>query len=801
MRLLSRLALTILSLLLILTMSYLALPFLIAGFARHQLLQQGFTNIDITVGPIGLQSAKIEQVQMSKPNLVIKMQNMQADYQLKKLLSGTLESIQIETISLIRIPGEAGTTSISLPAPKLLSVALSLAWHEMMPARSLKFKKLSLYEVEGALSLSASGELHKQGETISGNIRLLDSHNTLHRISLAVSPREGFDLQLYARDANLLSINVQAMEVENGFSGKIKINLSEISDLVEPSEPFSGLLQADISYYSGLNSDKNKFSISAQASDPVFTGWQAQNAQANLNGRIEIIDNGYRLAFSDSSTIKLNSLKNGENAVENMQLTLPASLSFIDGEIQFSSDQGAGMIFNKLALGGIRAEQATLNTIALNVQTKESIDHCTFKMQLTTPLVKIDDIQLRPAPIQLEGNCPAFGNHRWSVNSAVELIAYEDQNYYFSLDRCQTMLGNEKNDAPLDVNPDELGGLFSCVSSKLSGELQSHFRFNPTSNTGRATYSIASIQPDDNTPLFSSVIKNWTQPFDIVSGSLSIAGNYRWWKNSKGLAQDKLVMDLDIIEAGGHYQNILFSGLNYRDSFELLPKLNSSDFTPLNISLIDIAVPISNASAAVRFGQSDKGPLPWLRVNDLVLPLLGGQVKGNDLYIDMNAENQKLIFIVEGLDLAQIIALQQLEGLSASGRLDGYVPISISSKGVKISEGRVTAQDQGGRIQYTPVGGTEASVSVPGSDLVLQILEDLYYDSLDIDVNYDENGELDMKLAIKGTSPQVDVRRPIHFNLSLQQNLLTLLKGLRYAEGINDNIDRNVQKYFSEQKK
>jgi hypothetical protein len=782
-------------------MSYLALPFLIAGVARHQLLQQGFTNIEITIGSIGFQSTKIEQVQMSKPNLVITMQNMQADYQLKELLSGTLGSIQIETISLVRIPGEAEISSISLPAPKLLSGFLSLAWHEMMPARLLKFKKLALYEAERGLSLSASGELHKLGETISGNIRLLDSHNTPHRISLAVSPREGFDLQFYAHDTNFLSINVQTMEVVNGFSGKIKINLSEFSDLIELSEPFSGLLQAEISYYSDLDSDENKFSISAQASYPVFAGWQVQNAQVNLNGRIDKIDNGHRLQFSDSSTIKLNSLKNGENAVENMQLTLPRSLSFIDGEIQLSSDQGAGMIFNKLALGGIRAEQVTLNTIALNVQTKESIDHCTFKMQLTTPLVKIDDIQLRPTPIQLEGNCPAFGNHRWSVNSAVELIAYEDQNYYFSLDRCQTILGNEKNDAPLDVNPDELGGLFSCVSSKLSGELLSHFRFNPTSNTGRATYSIASIQPDDNKPLFSSVIKNWTQPFDIVSGSLSIAGNYRWWKNSKGLAQDKLVMDLDIREAGGHYQNILFSGLNYRDSFELLPKLNSSDFSPLNISLIDIAVPISNASAAVRFGQSDIGPLPWLRVNNLVLPLLGGQVKGNDLYFDMNAENQELIFIVEGLDLVQIIALQQLEGLSASGRLDGYVPISISSKGVNIAEGRVTAQDQGGRIQYTPVGGTEASLSVPGSDLVLQILEDLYYDSLDIDVNYDENGELDMKLAIKGISPQVDARRPIHFNLSLQQNLLTLLKGLRYAKGINDDIDRNVHKYFSEQKK
>jgi hypothetical protein len=57
-----------------------------------------------------------------------------------------------------------------------------------------------------------------------------------------------------------------------------------------------------------------------------------------------------------------------------------------------------------------------------------------------------------------------------------------------------------------------------------------------------------------------------------------------------------------------------------------------------------------------------------------------------------------------------------------------------------------------------------------------------------------------MQLAIKGKSPQVDANRPIHFNLNLEQNLLTLLKGLRYAEGINDDIDKNVRKYFSEQK-
>ena len=82
---------------------------------------------------------------------------------------------------------------------------------------------------------------------------------------------------------------------------------------------------------------------------------------------------------------------------------------------------------------------------------------------------------------------------------------------------------------------------------------------------------------------------------------------------------------------------------------------------------------------------------------------------------------------------------------------------------------------------------------------MFRIIEDLNYDSLVIDVNYQENGEMETMLALKGMSPNVDKKRPVHFNLNLQQNVLKLLRGLRYAEGLSEDIDRNVQKYFRKQ--
>jgi len=108
------------------------------------------------------------------------------------------------------------------------------------------------------------------------------------------------------------------------------------------------------------------------------------------------------------------------------------------------------------------------------------------------------------------------------------------------------------------------------------------------------------------------------------------------------------------------------------------------------------------------------------------------------------------------------------------------------------------AQQPGGKIQYTPAGGTlEIEKSAMGSEFVFRIIEDLNYNTLNIDVNYAEDGEIELMLALKGMSPKVDKKRPVHFNLNLQQNVLKLLRGLRYAEGLSEDIDRNVQKYFS----
>lgn len=796
MRLLFRLSLTILILLLILMACYLIMPSLLANYARYQLRQHGYTDIEIKISHVGLQSSTVERLQMSNEEFAIKIQGLQATYQLSELLSGTADALQIDHLTLSIISAE-----VSFPGPQFLSALLTLPWHETMPARLLAIKNFDLYDEKGSLFLSASGDFLKQGQIIKGEISLVNSCNVNYLMNLEVSPKTGIDMQLHTPDDNRenpLSVKLEIAEEGTGIAGKIKLDLSQFAELIGAPEKLSGLLQADISYLGASVASKNNYSINAVGNELGFAGWHVKAMTANIKGNFNAQSDGFRLEFSKSSWLMMQALKQGDNKVEKLLLQLPGSLEIVNGSILLSDEQDADITLSKIKLKNFNVPEARFNKISFTeFSSDKSSDRCMFKMQLTLPYIKKKDVRVELSPIQIKGVCPDREQMKWWINAKAEKMVYEDKSYQIPLNHCQLKVGNSEQGKLLDENLAELGGTFSCRYERLSTELLSRFRLNPETGVGRASYSIVGINPDNENPLISSLLKDWKEPFDIVSGSVSVRGTYRWWKTRRGVDREKLVMDLHLRDAGGFYKDILFSGMNYQDSLELIPTIKSSGFSQLSVSHIDIGVPITSASAKIRIRESADGPLPLLTINALVLSLFDGKVKGKNVDVDMNADEQNLALLVDGLDLEQIVYLQELGGLSATGRLDGSIPMTITANGVKITAGRFVAQEQGGRIQYKPEGGTaEIEQAALGSELVLRILKDLNYDSLIVVVDFDEDGELQMKLELKGISPKVDERRPVHLNLNLQQNVLTLLQGLRYAEGINKDIDTNVQKYY-----
>ena len=127
----------------------------------------------------------------------------------------------------------------------------------------------------------------------------------------------------------------------------------------------------------------------------------------------------------------------------------------------------------------------------------------------------------------------------------------------------------------------------------------------------------------------------------------------------------------------------------------------------------------------------------------------------------------------------------------------GRLPLTINADGISISGGSINSVSPGGTIHYAPEGGTGAlQNTAPQMQLMLQALRDFRYDRFSAETHYSPDGNLLLQMRLEGKSPHIDNNRPIHLNINLEQNILSLLKSLRYTDGLNKALDKRVRDHF-----
>jgi hypothetical protein len=147
--------------------------------------------------------------------------------------------------------------------------------------------------------------------------------------------------------------------------------------------------------------------------------------------------------------------------------------------------------------------------------------------------------------------------------------------------------------------------------------------------------------------------------------------------------------------------------------------------------------------------------------------------------------------VVHRLDLAQVIPLQKIEGLAVSGRVNAELPLEKNGDRFRVEHGSLR-QAGPGTVSYQPKDSAGLQkAGLPKS--VLLALQDFHYSVLEADLTFEPDGRLTIAMHLEGTSPLLDTDRSIHLNLSVEQNLLSLLKSLRYSESITREIEKRIQ--------
>ena len=69
--------------------------------------------------------------------------------------------------------------------------------------------------------------------------------------------------------------------------------------------------------------------------------------------------------------------------------------------------------------------------------------------------------------------------------------------------------------------------------------------------------------------------------------------------------------------------------------------------------------------------------------------------------VDLLAEERQILLRVEDVELAELLALVNLEGLSGEGRLSGKLPLTLHADGIRI-HAALLESSEGGWLRYRP---------------------------------------------------------------------------------------------------
>jgi hypothetical protein len=329
-------------------------------------------------------------------------------------------------------------------------------------------------------------------------------------------------------------------------------------------------------------------------------------------------------------------------------------------------------------------------------------------------------------------------------------------------------------------------------SPQGAGILQADLEYRPGS-AGRGTATLKTVGPlvlsaSSNPLLLLPAAKN--RPFTLTGGAVGLDLRFGWSKQGKADVRGSLSLDKGEAMMG----NTPLTGIAFRQRLRLLPVVESMEPGTVEIGRLGGPVALEHLHLTTAVHRSDSGPLPSLVLARAGGELFGGRITAEHCVYDLNQSVHSCRLEIADVDLAKIVALHNTKGLEATGTVAGQLPLKLSREGISIDEGELHSINQGGIIRYQPPGGASAGSGL--SAYALKALEEFRYEQFSARIGYQPEGTLIARLRLEGKSPRLETDRPVHLNINTEQNLLSLLKSIRYSQGVSPELEQEVRQHI-----
>ncbi len=522
-------------------------------------------------------------------------------------------------------------------------------------------------------------------------------------------------------------------------------------------------------------------------------GYDIADGQLDWLGSFNNTNNGFVIDLQAGSAITLNTIDSEQLSMQSVHWPLSGSMHRSRDGVSLMVNSDSTITVSALQLADIDIPQATLkpgrqSVLAFtNEQRHWSLQSGPWSATMA-PLVW-QQFPITPEPITLDLSVNGGEGVRWSAQGVAQTGRVST-----IVDGREAVLLDVETNMSVDNTKATADSEFSMLPD--IGRITSELEYQIPDKQGRLKINTDTIDLGERELTLGDFWQPWPYPFDLVSGEISLTGDVRWGITDNQ-TNTNVQTKVSIEDGGGFLRDVLFSGLTAEIPIEIYPAIRTQHSAGVNVKQVDFGLPLNDVQAMVSLQPSAHGSLPALMAEAMSAGFLGGEIKSEKVHLDFNQERNQLVLTADSLNIEEMMRLQEFEGLAATGRVSGRIPIDIRPDGVHIEQGEVHALSPGGRINYAPEGGTQSiEDAAPGTEIVFQALKDFRYDVLTADTFYSPDGELLLKMHLEGTSPELETDRPVHVNINLEQNILSLLRSLRLVEGLNEKLDQRVREHY-----
>ncbi len=329
--------------------------------------------------------------------------------------------------------------------------------------------------------------------------------------------------------------------------------------------------------------------------------------------------------------------------------------------------------------------------------------------------------------------------------------------------------------------PETTAWSFSGSALSAHGALSADFTgsHDPASGLGRVELRGKPLRLGDKGAALNDLSPLLASRMTKVSGVVTARAALSW-EGDALRSSGRLLIE----SVGGVVGPVTVVGLNGTVTLSSLWPLVIPDGQRVAMALLDVGVPLTDG--VVRFGY---GRDRRVDVDEAVWRWGGGTLRADPFELSPTAPKGTVTLRAQGVDIATLLALIQVDGMAATGTLSGVLPVRVESGRVRI-DGAALESTGPGSLRYSPTTPPAGLSGPEGSPtaLLMGALSDFRYDSLRLSIDGEAGGELRAGLAVRGTNPTFYDGYPVALNLTLSGALDRILRQSLDAYRIPDTV-------------